>query len=48
MIIALAEDRRRQLPAGVAVDAGRIDEKVAGHILRDPFCKIRHSLPPIL
>src|SRR5688572_9521565 len=36
------EARRRQLPPGVAVDAGRIDKEVAGYIGIESFVLIGH------
>src|SRR4051794_39681353 len=40
--IALREDRGGELPAGVAVDAGRIDEEVAGSVLGESLLRVRH------
>ena len=34
----------RQLPAGVAVDAGRVDKEVARHIAVETFFGVRHRL----
>ena len=38
------ETRRRQLSARIAVDAGRIDEKIARDIGVESFCRVRHGL----
>ena len=43
----LGEHRRRHLAAGVAVDAGGIDEKIAGDILGDPFANVGHDALPV-
>jgi len=36
------ENGRGDLSAGIAIDAGRIDEEIAGNILGDFLCDIRH------
>jgi hypothetical protein len=40
--------RRRQLPTGIAVDAGRIDKKVSCDIGVESFFFIGHGETPIL
>jgi hypothetical protein len=39
----LGEDRGRQLAAGVAVDAGRVDEQLAGGVLRQSEIEPGHG-----
>src|SRR5207237_451735 len=38
----LPEDGRGELPAGVAVDAGRVHEEVAGDVFGDGFVGVGH------
>src|SRR5262245_65461835 len=42
-VASFREARRRDLPAGPAIDARRVDEKVAGDIRRKAFRAHRHS-----
>src|SRR5438445_585670 len=47
-VLAILDERlRRQLPAGVAVDAGGVYEEVAIDIRREPFGDISHSVSPL-
>src|SRR5690242_11356081 len=43
LVAVVAESRRRNLPARVAVDATGIDVKFAFHILRQPLVHLRHG-----
>ena len=43
LIAVVAERRRRNLPAGVAVDAGVIDIEVALDVLRQSMLELRHT-----
>src|SRR2546428_7139016 len=43
-VAALGEGVGRDLPAGAAVDAGRVDEEVAGDVGGQPFRDLRHRL----
>ena len=43
LIADVVEDGRRDEAAGVAVDAGRIDEEIARDILRDFLCRVCHG-----
>jgi hypothetical protein len=43
LIAFVAENRRREDAAGVAVDAGRIDEKVARNVCIEPQCCLCHA-----
>jgi len=37
------KDLGGQLPAGVAVDAGRIDEEIAGDVFAQSFVRVSHA-----
>ena len=39
----IAEHGRRDLPAGVAIDAGRVHEKIALDVLRQAICNLSHD-----
>ncbi len=41
-VASFREDLRRNLAAGVAIDARRIDEEVAGHVVANAFAGIGH------
>src|SRR6185369_12914928 len=44
VLAGLTKNRRSELTAGIAVDAGRVDEEVAGDILRDTLVEVRHDV----
>jgi hypothetical protein len=39
----LSKDRRGDLPAGIAVNAGRVDEEIARDVFGDTFLRIGHE-----
>lgn len=42
MVSAFTKNHRRNLTAGIAVDAGRVDEEIAGHIFRNSLFNVCH------
>src|SRR5579871_2272187 len=44
--VGFAEDFGRDLPAGIAINAGRIDEELAGYVLADDFAWVCHGQCP--
>src|SRR4029078_468173 len=43
LLAVVAKNRRRELAAGVAVDAGRVNEEIAGDILRQAQLNVCHA-----